>query len=168
MEYLKEYRKKNWQRTKARNVWKGMLARCYDKKQGKHCKPGIPKYADYGARGVRVCEAWEDFEAFWNDMGPPPTKLATLDRCNPERNYTPRNCRWVDGEIQSRNRRTTRWITAVDPECGERLILCVTQWSQRMGIARTTIHSRLKRGWNPSRAVTELVQKHTLDDTVPF
>ena len=38
--------------------------------------------------------------------------------------------------------------------------LTVTEWSERNGISRRTIASRLAAGWDPVRAVTEPAGRH--------
>lgn len=62
---------------------------------------------NYGGRGITVCQKWLDsFDTFLSDMGHrPPSK--TLDRINPNRGYTPANCRWATISEQNQNQR--RW-----------------------------------------------------------
>ena len=55
-----------------RNVWTMMLQRCNS--------PTHRRYADYGGRGIRVCERWESFENFFEDMGNEPYIQATIER----------------------------------------------------------------------------------------
>src|SRR5262245_47757297 len=47
------------------NVWLTMRERC--------ANPKCRGYRNYGARGIRVCERWNDFQAFLADMGPKPS-----------------------------------------------------------------------------------------------
>jgi hypothetical protein len=66
-------------------------------------------YADYGGRGIRVCERWllpkgEGFRNFVTDMGPRPQGM-TLDRRDVQGHYTPDNCQWTDRDEQYRNQR---------------------------------------------------------------
>jgi hypothetical protein len=66
-----------------------------------------PNAADakwYGARGVKVCKKWHDFSAFLADMGERP-EGRTLDRIDPNGNYTPKNCRWATPKEQRANQR---------------------------------------------------------------
>jgi hypothetical protein len=66
--------------------------------------PDAVNYADYGGRGIRVCERWQKFVNFLSDMGErPPGK--TLDRRENDGNYEPGNCRWVTPEEQMLNQR---------------------------------------------------------------
>ncbi len=155
--YQAAWRKKNWQRVKARDTWKGMIARCHDPKHGRGSPPGVPRYAEYGAKGVTASKRWRGeggFKKFVKDVGLPPTKDATLDRKNPRRNYTKSNCRWVDKQTQQENKRSAHLVEACCPETGERMKLCVTAWARRTGISVNTVWSRLKRGWSDVDAVT--------------
>jgi hypothetical protein len=68
--------------------WRAMKQRCY-------C-PKNKDYHSYGGRGIRVDTAWLDsFNMFLADMGPRPSKEYSLDRINPDGNYTSSNCQWI-------------------------------------------------------------------------
>jgi len=77
--------------------WSNMRKRCN--------RPNDPQYADYGGRGITVCEEWESFENFYKDMGPKPTPKHSIDRIDVNSNYEPSNCRWADRIVQARNMR---------------------------------------------------------------
>jgi hypothetical protein len=88
--------------------WANMKYRCNN--------PNSKKYSDYGGRGIRVCERWNDFKVFFADMGEKPHGL-TLDRKDNDGNYEPGNCRWATRSEQQGNTRRSRWFIAENKTC---------------------------------------------------
>ena len=74
--------------------WANMLNRC--------SSPNSPEFHRYGGRGITVCERWNDFRNFLEDMGIRPEGL-TIDRIDNDRGYEPENCRWVTHKENNRN-----------------------------------------------------------------
>lgn len=76
-----------------------MIRRCLD--------PKNPSFANYGGRGITVCDRWRSFEKFLSDMGLPTSLAHSIDRVNNDGNYEPRNCRWATAKQQANNTRAT-------------------------------------------------------------
>lgn len=76
--------------------WKAMIARCNNPKGW--------GYAQYGAKGIKVCERWHRFGPFLEDMGERPPETS-IDRIDNARGYEPGNCRWATRSQQGLNRR---------------------------------------------------------------
>jgi hypothetical protein len=68
--------------------------------------PQHKDFANYGGRGISVCQEWIDsFEAFYSHVGPRPGPEYSLDREDNDRNYEPDNTRWVTREVRNQNQR---------------------------------------------------------------
>lgn len=120
--------------------WVSMRARCYT--------PTIPNYANYGARGIAVCDEWADFAAFseWANANGYRDDL-TIDRVDVEGDYSPGNCRWVTHTEQAQNKRQSRWVEYQ----GETMNLM--QLAKRTGISWHTLRGRLNAGLSVDEAV---------------
>ena len=126
------------------NVWAKMIARCTN--------PKSRGYADYGGRGITVCEAWlGSFEAFYRDMSPGYEPGLQMDRRDNDGPYAPSNCRWVTRSQNGRNKRNSRIVEFA----GQRR--CVAEWAELLGMSPTTLRNRLDSGWPVARALTEAV-----------
>jgi hypothetical protein len=121
-------------------VYYNMRTRCED--------PDRKDYKNYGGRGIKVCDRWKDVINFLEDMYPTYKKGLQLDRIDNDSNYSPENCKWSTKEEQSRNRRSTYWITF------RGITKPMIAWAEDMGLNRKTVSCRLIRGWSVERALT--------------
>lgn len=122
--------------------WRGMKDRCFN--------PNNIEFKNYGGRGITVYPEWvHDFSAFYKwSMKNGYKESLSIDRIDVNGNYEPSNCRWVDRDVQSNNKRTSFLITYNGQT------LTVTQWSKIVGIDRRTIADRIKRfGWSAEAAL---------------
>jgi hypothetical protein len=110
--------------------------------------PKNRSYLHYGGRGIKVCERWSDFSAFYSDMGPRPSSKHSLERLDNDGDYCPENVIWATLHEQSRNRSNNRWATIN----GETLVLA--DWFSRGGISICAFYGRLRRGWTVEDALT--------------
>jgi hypothetical protein len=74
-------------------------------------------FKHYGARGITVCDRWQTFENFLEDMGEAPEGFS-IERKDVNGNYEPSNCEWLLATEQPRNTRRTRYAILN----GERMI----------------------------------------------
>lgn len=121
-------------------AWQNMKERCLNADH--------KYFAQYGGRGITICERWLDFRNFHADLGNSAPGMS-LERIDNERGYSPENCHWASRSEQNNNRRSTRKIEFN----GE--MKSMAEWSRKLGISQATIKGRLNRGWPPARALTE-------------
>lgn len=125
-------------------TWVNMKSRCNNKK--------LSDYRRYGGRGISVCEKWEKFDGFVEDMLPSYKDELTLDRIDNNGNYSKENCRWVNRVVQANN---TRNIDRAKKYFYHGESLTVKELASRFGIKRTTLDMRLREyEWDINRALT--------------
>jgi hypothetical protein len=135
--------------TRIDHIYKTIIARCY--------YPSNNRYSIYGGRGIVMCDEWKNdktkfFEwAFSNGY----SENLTIDRIDPDGNYCPENCRWVDYVVQANNKKNNHRET-IDGETHT-----IAEWSRISGINPLLINNRIRRGWTPKEAVFKPVQERS-------
>lgn len=122
-------------------IFRQIRSRCY--------MPNNTSYHNYGGRGITICEEWlNDFNAFikWaEDHGW--RKGLDIDRRENDGPYSPDNCRIVPRKTNLRNTRRNRSITI------DGVKRCLSEWCEIQSLNYQTVCGRLRRGWNPKRAL---------------
>ena len=119
--------------------WMNMRERCNN--------PNNEKYPIYGARGITVCERWNEFKNFMLDMGRKPDPKFTIEREDVNGNYESKNCKWISRKDQGRNRRNSVFVTYN----GKRMLLI--DLVEELGLSRNIVYQRLKLGWTLAQAI---------------
>lgn len=83
-------------KTKVHSAWNKLKDRCFNPKNN--------DYYNYGAKGITVALEFMDFEAFYKEIGDPPSKKHSVDRIDHTKNYEPGNVRWATDAQQARNK----------------------------------------------------------------
>lgn len=127
-------------------TWKSMKARCY--------KPSHKNYAEYGGRGIKVCDEWLNSpEVFISDMGKKPSQLHSIERIDVNGHYCKENCKWASQSDQMNNTRRSLIVTH------NGITMTVAEWSRLTGIKDSTIYHRLAAGWSIDKAIDTPARK---------
>lgn len=114
--------------------WAKMKERCGN--------PNGQQYADYGGRGIQVCDRWvNDFNAFLEDMGYKPSPKHSLDRIDNSKGYSLENCRWATPQEQSNNRRSNVRYKGKT----------IAEWARHFNVKNYQLQYHIKKnGWKPA------------------
>ena len=124
--------------TRLYSIWNSMRQRCNNQNHRAFC--------NYGGRGIKVCNEWDDFAAFrdWAYESGYRDDAArgelTLDRIDVNGDYSPENCRFADMKQQAENRRDSI-IVEHNGECHP-----LTVWAEIVGENYTTLWQRYNLG----------------------
>lgn len=129
--------------TRLYNIWDSMRQRCNN--------PNDTAYHNYGGRGIRICEEWDDFSVFrewayatgYDDNAP--QGVCTLDRTDVDGMYSPDNCEWKSMRYQSNNKRNTVFVEY------EGVRKSLSEWADELGVKYQTLWRRYRRGLPPEK-----------------
>jgi hypothetical protein len=124
--------------------WRSMRARCRD------------GHKNYGARGIKVCRAWdESYDVFFHwAMGAGYRAGLTIDRIDNDKGYQPSNCRWITLQEQLNNQRRNVRIEH------NGITRTIAEWCDLLSVPKTRVYKR----WQAHGAKTyeELFCSHLL------
>lgn len=136
-------------------VWKELRHRCTN--------PNHKSYKNYGGRGIKFCEEWNDFEVFYEwaiRSGYKEERLTngknkwTIDRIDNNGNYEPDNCRWITNEEQARNKRNVIFITH------NKETKSLHEWCEIFNISFNVVYNRIHRyRWDFEKAIYTPIRK---------
>lgn len=115
------------------SIWKGMRTRCHN--------PNSKAWPDYGGRGIGICERWDKFALFYEDMFPSYSEGMTIERINNEIGYQPDNCKWVPKSEQSKNRRSVIYIDTLQGR------MSISDAARLAGVSWFCMDNRAKKKW---------------------
>lgn len=130
--------------TRTYRCWATMITRCTNK--------NIPKYKNYGERGIAVCKEWrESFQVFLNDMGVCPDKNHSIDRINNNGNYQKDNCKWSNKIEQCSNKNNNSKYNYKGK------LITTTEISRLTGITRSRISNWKNRSKYSNIKIEQLI-----------
>lgn len=104
-------------------------------------------------RNVTLVPEWYDFLTFLKDMGKKPEGRFSIDRIDPLKGYCKENCRWADIQTQNRNRTCVRKFNFPFG------VYNIPEASEISGVPQNKIAQRLRKGFSPAEAVSEIKLK---------
>ncbi len=122
-------------------AWKAMRQRCEN--------PNNPSWKDYGERGITVCERWQSFANFIQDMGRKPSPNLSLERVHNDSGYEKGNCVWACRGVQNRNTRRNIILTFNGKS------QTLKDWATEYGLNHNTLGFRILRGWPMEKALSQ-------------
>ena len=131
--------------------WLSIKARCEN--------PEHLAYKNYGKKGIKLCDRWQVYENFENDLldsflehveeyG---IKETTIDRINSDGDYEPNNVRWATQKEQQNNRTNNIMITED---------LTVSQFAEKYNLCPSVVFKRLKLGWSLEKIINTPVKSN--------
>ncbi len=116
-------------------IWRNIKRRCY--------KETSKRYADYGGRGIKMCEEWKNSVVVFYDwcISNGWEQGLDMDRENNDGDYDPGNCRFVTRKVGNSNKRSNIWIEYN----GRKMI--ASDWARELGLNYGVITRRLKKGY---------------------
>lgn len=125
-----------------------MHRRCYYPKSG--------SYIRYGAKGIRVCPEWFDWNIFYNDMGERPTDM-TLDRIKSSEGYSKENCKWSNLKEQNDNRSHVHWVIL------DNKLMTFSDACRQLEVVKNTLISRMiRKNLTAQEAIDQQVYKDSV------
>ena len=149
------------------NIWNGMRQRCYN--------PKNTNFSRYGARGIFICDEWrDDVFAFRNwALSNGYSDNLSIDRIDPNKGYSPDNCRWATVEEQNSHlqpRGTFTPLNEIKHKPRKTWVIdgvekSIQDWCAEYGLTVQAVLYRVNnKGMSPKEALTTPKQQGVLLD----
>lgn len=155
---LKEHRVKmkdiagitdNYGKSRIYHIYHGMIQRCFN--ENDH------HYANYGNRGISVCDEWLGKDGFFYfykwAMNNGYNDSLSIDRIDNNAGYSPNNCRWTIQKVQANNRRNSKRYPFNGKE------MTVREIGEINNVNPERLRYRLNKGMSVGDAILDLSQK---------
>lgn len=128
-------------------VWRQMISRTSENSKDIY----------YKRKNIKTCDEWiNSFDSFYKwSIENGYEKGLEIDRIDNNGNYSPENCRWVTRIVNVNNRDKTLFIDYK----GKKIALCILLRELNKLQNYSTIFRRIKRGWNPEKAVDTKIKE---------
>lgn len=125
---------------KSQIAWQNMLSRCN--------RSTSYSFKFYGGRGISVDKRWNEFSAFIEDIGMPPSEGHSLDRRDSNGPYNKNNCRWILLPLQQRNKRGNIYLEI------NKIRKLLVEWAEEFNVGYQVLYKRVNRGWTGERLLS--------------
>lgn len=128
-------------------TWECMMKRCYDTKRH--------NFKFYGGAGSSVCKDWHNPLNFVKDVQELPHWKYKLDSWGDfeldkdyygANHYSPETCVWLSKRENAMYMESSKPISVTDPEGLEKVFMSLSEASQGVGIAKTSLHRFIHNG----------------------
>lgn len=102
---------------------------------------------DYGGRDIKLCDEWQDFTRFYQDMSQGYADHLTIERVDVNGGYCKENCTWVTAFAQQGNKRNNRVLVYKGEE------MHLAELCRRTELSKTVLVNRLNKGMSADAAV---------------
>lgn len=123
----------HFQNIRIKDIFRGMIKRCYN--------PSDKNFNHYGAKGIKICDEWLSNRLLFEEwaLANGYNETLSIDRIDPNKDYSPDNCRWVTLEDNAKYKSTTSLIN-VDGE-----IHSGKDWSKILGLGKNRINTYIRK-----------------------
>jgi len=139
----------NYGKSRIYHIYHGMIQRCFNKNDY--------HYADYGNRGIYVCDEWLGKDGFFYfykwAMNNGYNDSLSIDRIDNNAGYSPNNCRWTIQKVQANNRRNSKRYPFNGKE------MTVMEIGKINNVNPERLRYRLNKGMSVGDAILDLSQK---------